>query len=146
NNLVLLMMIVFFVVFTFSNLAIFDNEKVAYVDLLGLGLIMLNLFVFKSTQSIAFTSNVTVIALLGSLLSYIFVVGDQDYSYMWAAIFPVAAYLLLNQKAAIFYTVILVVGLVLIQYNHAENFKETILDTDLLIDLLAASFSLLIIV
>jgi signal transduction histidine kinase/DNA-binding response OmpR family regulator len=146
NNLVLFVMIIFFVVFAFSNLTIYDNEKVAYVDLLGLGLILMNLFIFKSTQNVSFSTHVTTITLLSSLLAYIFVVGDKDYSYIWAALFPIAAYLLMNQIGALFYTLVLVVSIVLIQYYHIEIEKETVFDPDVFIDLIAASVSLFFLV
>ena len=146
NNLVLLFMILFFVVFAFSNLTIFENDKVAYVDLLGLGLILLNLFIFKSTQNVALTSNITTITLLSSLLAYIYVVGDFDYSYLWATLFPVGAFLLMDKKGAIFYTIALLIGVVLIYFYHKEIEKDTLIDADIFLDLGAASISLLLVV
>lgn len=146
NNLLLSLLIVFFAVFAFANLSIFDNEYVAYVDLLGLGLILLNLFIFKSTNGVNLSTHITSITLLVSALAYVYFVGDTDYSYMWSVFFPIAAYLLVNRQGAIFYTIILVMGNFSIYYQHHEMAKDTMIEADVFVDLVAAALSLFLVV
>lgn len=97
-NVMLLAAMGVFGLFTLLNLLVFDDYKVAMVDLTALILSLIVLVYFRYNRNVVKSGFFTTLIIGLALLSFLFLTQHYEYSLFWLATFPPFAYFLNGTK------------------------------------------------
>lgn len=91
-NVMLMAAMGVFGLFSLLNILVFEDPKVALVDLSALVLCFANFFYFRVTLNVVVSSFLTTIIVGLALLVFLFLSEHYDYSFFWLATFPPFAF------------------------------------------------------
>ncbi len=100
-NVMLMAAIGVFGLFSLLNILVFEDPKVALVDLSALVLCFANFFYFRMTLNVVVSSFLTTIIVGLALLVFLLLSEHYDYSFFWLATFPPFAFFLSGTRRGI---------------------------------------------